>query len=302
MWKLADGSYKMARQFSSAHFSPNRFMAGRGQWVSCKQCVGCRLEYSRQWATRSVHEAHFHDDNWFLTLTFSDEFLPKNRSLDTRFQQNFWKRLRRHLPESVKFKYFCAGEYGDLKNRPHYHASVFGLPLPDLRPTFKSSDGFQLYSSARIDRAWSCPSTGVQFGNAYIAELSFETAAYTARYITKKVVGDKAAAHYAAMGNVMPERAWISKGLGKEWYEAYREETFRDGYVVVRGVPSGVPGTYVRWLQSDDSVTFERYKKSTEKSYEDELKIIEDLSSGRHIVAKAVKEAALRAGRLDVQR
>lgn len=267
-------------------------------YVGCKKCIGCRLEYSRQWAVRSVHEAQFHEDNWFFTLTFNEKFIPKDLSLDTKTIQGFWKRLRKARP-SEKFKYYAAGEYGDEKNRPHYHASVFGLSLPDLYSTFKSSEGYQMFSSTAIERAWS--DFGDVFGNVYIAPLTFETAAYTARYIVKKITGKKSKEHYDALG-VIPERSWISKGLGKEWYETYADETYRDGYIVSRGVPAGIPQTYSRWLKRDDPAKHDRFLKSIEKSYDEQLKVIEDLVDGRHVVAKAVKEACLRAGKLDFQR
>ena len=38
--------------------------------LPCGQCVGCRLERSRQWAVRCVHEAQMHDRNCFITLRF----------------------------------------------------------------------------------------------------------------------------------------------------------------------------------------------------------------------------------------
>lgn len=263
------------------------------KYVSCQQCIGCRLERSRQWAVRSVHEAQFHDENYFLTLTFSDEFLPKNYSLETKTIQTFWRNFRKAHP-LMRFKYYAAGEYGEKYSRPHYHASVFGLELPDLTPSFKSETGFQMYSSSRLDRAW-------KNGAVYIAPLTFETAAYTARYICKKILGRDAEKHYADLG-LMPERAWISKGLGKEWYRTYSDETYRDNYIVARGVPSVPPRTYNRWLKTDDPALHEKYSNATAKSHAEQLKIIDDISNDRHHVARAVKEACLRASKLDFQR
>ena len=43
--------------------------------VSCGQCIGCRLERSRQWAVRCMHEASLHTDNCFITLTYDDDGL-----------------------------------------------------------------------------------------------------------------------------------------------------------------------------------------------------------------------------------
>ena len=43
--------------------------------LPCQQCIGCRLERSRQWAIRCMHEASLYDKNCFLTLTYSDDYL-----------------------------------------------------------------------------------------------------------------------------------------------------------------------------------------------------------------------------------
>ena len=43
--------------------------------IPCGQCLGCRLERSRQWATRCIHEASLWSHNCFLTLTFDDGHL-----------------------------------------------------------------------------------------------------------------------------------------------------------------------------------------------------------------------------------
>ena len=45
-------------------------IAGEAMEVACGQCLGCRLDRSRMWAIRIVHEASLHDDNCFLTLTY----------------------------------------------------------------------------------------------------------------------------------------------------------------------------------------------------------------------------------------
>ena len=43
--------------------------------VACGRCIGCRLAKSREWAVRCMHEANSHEDNCWLTLTMSDEWL-----------------------------------------------------------------------------------------------------------------------------------------------------------------------------------------------------------------------------------
>ena len=76
-----------------------RFAARSGQDLArelslpCGQCVGCRLERSRQWAVRCVHESQMHDFSSFVTLTYNDDNCPV--SLDYGHYQLFMKRLRK---------------------------------------------------------------------------------------------------------------------------------------------------------------------------------------------------------------
>ena len=70
--------------------------------IPCGQCVGCRLERSRQWAVRCMHEAKMHERNCFITLTYSDAALAsddkyRDRGLHYEDFQLFMKRLRKSL-------------------------------------------------------------------------------------------------------------------------------------------------------------------------------------------------------------
>lgn len=277
--------------------------------LPCGKCVGCLLDRSLSWAVRCEHEAQSHEENYFLTLTFNDQYLPRDYSLRSWHLQDFWKRVRHALDaesdffdgvfqgqDAPRFKYYAAGEYGDENFRPHYHASVFGLPLRklgDLRYHAKSND-FILYRSDWLERYW-------PWGFSTVAELSFETAAYVARYCMKKVFKDGPDA-YAEAG-IVPERSWISKGLGRAWYEEFAAETWRDDYIVnSRGHQMVVPRTYMRWLEASDVRAAERIKKARLPELEEKLNIVDNLHTGRHYVAMLVKEASLNAGRLDRHR
>jgi hypothetical protein len=94
------------------------FAFARGFNLPCGQCIGCRLNYSRQWAIRLVHEAQMHEKSCFITLTFNDEslFARENPySLDKTEYQRFMKRLRKKYGKQVRF--FHCGEYGDKKQK-----------------------------------------------------------------------------------------------------------------------------------------------------------------------------------------
>ena len=93
--------------------------------IPCGKCIECRLQYSRSWADRCVIEAKKYDHNYFVTLTYDDFYLPKNRSLSKSDFKNFIKYLRKLIPNS-KIRFFGCGEYGtnpssgDPGLRPHY--------------------------------------------------------------------------------------------------------------------------------------------------------------------------------------
>lgn len=191
--------------------------------VPCGQCIGCRLEHSRRWAVRCMHEAQLYDpdDSYFATLTYRDEHLPKNNSLHKEHLTLFWKRYRKKYDT---IRYYASGEYGETTHRPHYHALIFGHSLPDLVPyddTLSTSDS--------LDALWG-------LGNCMVGALTFESAAYTARYITKKLTGPEGAAEYEAAGIIPPFSVMSRRpGIGGAWYDKFASDIYPSDQVVVRG-------------------------------------------------------------------
>lgn len=49
--------------------------------IPCGQCVGCRLDYSRRWATRLMLELECHTSAFFLTLTYDDDHIIRGEKL-----------------------------------------------------------------------------------------------------------------------------------------------------------------------------------------------------------------------------
>jgi len=206
--------------------------------IPCGQCIGCRLDKSRTWAARCMHEAQFYQDNSFLTLTLTDENLTSGKfgiaTLDSRQLELFWKRLRK---AGFKTRYYACGEYGDVTGRPHYHSVCFGLSFPDKK-LYTSKNGHNLYTSETLDKIWG-------LGNCWIGDVTFESCAYVARYIMKKLNG-KAAAIYEHEG-ILPEFCRMSRGkkndpdprfhggLGSYWYSQYYSDLFPNDICVIRG-------------------------------------------------------------------
>ena len=169
--------------------------------LPCGQCIGCRIDRSRDWALRCVHEASSFTYNCFVTLTFDDVHLNHRGSLVKSDFQKFMKRLRKRYdgidavsrPDgSVHFpiRYFHCGEYGSLLSRPHHHACLFNFDFPD-KELWSTRSGVRLFRSESLERLW-------PFGFCTIGEVTWESAAYVARYVTKKVTGKDAASHYVS--------------------------------------------------------------------------------------------------------
>lgn len=227
--------------------------------VPCGQCVGCRLDRSRQWAIRCSHEAQLHESNCFITLTYSDEWLPYDWSLDVSVFQRFMKRLRNRFGSGIRF-YHC-GEYGDKYGRPHYHACIFGMDFPDKRLHKVERNGTRLYTSEILSSIWADPDTGLTYGHAIIGDVTFESAAYVARYIMKKVNGDMAQRHYEFVDPVTgeifqrkPEYTTMSRrpGLGKGWYDKFKDDVYPRDFIMHKGKKLLPPKFYDRQYEFSD--------------------------------------------------
>ncbi|WNK13956.1 MAG: replication initiator protein [Microvirus sp.] len=194
------------------------------QTIPCNQCIGCRLERSRQWAMRCMHESQLHKQSCFITLTYNQDNVPTDGSLNKRHFQLFIKRLRKNL-KGRKIRYYHCGEYGESFGRPHYHACLFGYD-PEDKQLIKNTNGIRLYSSPELETLWG-------LGFVTIGEVTFESAAYVARYITKKITGNQAENHYQGRN---PEYTTMSRrpGIGKKWFDQYQTDIYPKDFITVR--------------------------------------------------------------------
>jgi hypothetical protein len=207
--------------------------------LPCGRCIGCRLERSRQWAVRCVHEASLHEQNCFITLTFDDKNLEPGGSLVKADFQNFMKRLRKRFFGNSKgnVRYFHCGEYGEKLGRPHHHAALFGLDFPD-RLLWSTKGNVRLYRSCILEALW-------PYGHSTVGDVTFESAAYIARYVTKKITGEMADSHY---GGRLPEYCTMSRrpGIAREWFNRYKDDLYPKDFAVIRGKKCKVPKYYNR--------------------------------------------------------
>lgn len=232
--------------------------------VPCGQCIGCRLDRSRSWAIRCVHEAQLYEENCFITLTYSPEHLPETGSLVVSDYQQFMKRLRKHFaPRKIRF--FQCGEYGDQNLRPHYHACLFNIDFHD-KTLWKTANGNNIYTSNTLSKIW-------PFGFSTIGAVTFQSAGYTARYIMKKVTGDEAPAKYERTNTDTGEIITLKKeyttmsrrpGLGYDWFQKYKADLYPHDYVIIDGKKHPIPRYYDLLLERENPDLLESIKSKRE--------------------------------------
>lgn len=163
--------------------------------IPCGTCLSCRLTKSRDWTVRCLLESQYHEQSWFVTVTYDDDHLPFNvdclsgeltgkSTLCKADFQKFIKRIRKNYRYDNHISYLCAGEYGDLSLRPHGHFLLFGLKLDDLEFYKNTSLGYPLYTSEFLNKCW-------PFGFVIVAPVTYESCAYVARYTMKKAGDNK---------------------------------------------------------------------------------------------------------------
>lgn len=260
-------------------FTPSRALEpDNPQEVSCGQCIGCKFAKSREWAIRSVHEAQCWEDNSFITLTFDDEHLFQRErpwSIDVSDFQKFMKRLRKRYPKKP-IRYLHCGEYGSKNQRPHYHAIIFNHGFDD-KELWSINNGNRYYISDELQELW-------PFGFSTIGDVTFQSAAYTARYALKKITGRPAYTHYMEFNphtgeylyNRTPEYATMSKqtriiengkkrnlgGLGKPWFDKFQTDVYPGDFVVIDGRKMTPPKYYDKLLERIDGFELDAIKMS----------------------------------------
>lgn len=269
-------------------FKPNEAMNSQQPLeIPCGNCMGCKLEKSRQWAVRMRHEARFHAANSFLTLTYNDESLPAHGGLELRHLQLFMKRLRRSLKTKVRF--YACGEYGDLNFRPHYHAIIFGWDPADQIFHSMSDRGDKQFTSPELQKHW-------DHGLATTGAVTFQSCRYVAAYVTKKLKTNddfgrdrywRVSPVTGELVQVRPEFSVMSRrpGLGQAYVDQFKGDFFPHGYIVADGVKQAVPAFYRSKLTEEE----QRYLKLNAKLEPRSEKTME-----RRLARAAVRDARIR--------
>lgn len=195
--------------------------------IGCGKCIGCRLDKSREWANRCLMELEEHASSYFLTLTYDDVHIPSTEYIDTatgeyrctdtlrkKDLQNFIKALRQSYAKrhEGKLRFYSCGEYGTHTQRPHYHIIMFGLELEDLKFYSRTSEGYSYFTSEYLNNIW-------QKGYIIVGQVTWETCAYTSRYVMKKAGADLTELY--KLRNQEPEFTAMSThpGIAKHFFE-----------------------------------------------------------------------------------
>lgn len=237
------------------------------------QCIGCCESKSKEWATKIMLETKEHKENYFITLTYDDKWLPVtnemycenlgkyyyddgtwNSYLEYDHAKNFIRKVRdwqRSEFGNDGIKYYGCGEYGGKEGRAHFHIIMMGLHLEpgDVKVHSIDRNGNVLYECKKLEECWIPPGERrgqhERMGFVSVAECNWQTARYVAGYVQKKNLKSEKQeqlyfwnkeAYYASHGQT-PEKCFMSNhpGIGKAFYLADNQNMFFDGYILIKG-------------------------------------------------------------------
>jgi len=188
--------------------------------------------------------------------------LPADGSLEHRDFQLFLKRLRKRYSGRT-VRYFMCGEYGEecaecgrnredcqsvrshtfrpTLGRPHHHVCIFGYYPKDAQFYTIGKGGEPLYKSEDVTKIWAN-------GYVTVGDVTWESAAYIARYVVKKITGGAAQKHY---GIRQPEYLTMSNrpGIGAAWLDKFFNDVYPYDEVVRQDKKFHPPKYYDKQLE-----------------------------------------------------
>ncbi len=317
MEKAKDGHLYYKSEFLPALSTREfEYLAKSGRYrkiekTNCGQCTECRLQKSRDWGTKGHLQMLYEkpNTNWFITFTYSDEYLPTHHTVDTETGEVFegisinkidmekmWKRLRKRYP-TAHIKYLAAGEYGGKTMRPHYHAIIYGLPL-DTTQFEKIGMSKLMQPEWTTKELTESPDNHTMpiwpYGNITIGEATFEAIAYVARYTMKKATNHYEDWWYKSQG-IMPEWLHWSNGIGMQYYKDYRDKIYQTDSVPVKNKKTGKlvkpPLSYDRKYKEYDPEHFEYIKQKRKEAGEySEIMMLEGTDDNIYEVYRKMEE------------
>lgn len=193
--------------------------------VPCGLCIPCLNTKRAQWQHRLEEQQRSSKNCYFITLTYSDEYLPADSdgqmAVNKYDVQAFLKRLRYYLasgwgkpPEMSQtrynelkkastLKYYFVSEYGEKSGRPHYHAIMFDFPA-----IYSNGDYQRNYVIQILNQSWSDRDN--QLGRTSVDSVTPASIGYVLKYTLKR---------YKIPPDLVKNFALISKGLGKSYID-----------------------------------------------------------------------------------
>ena len=286
--------------------------------VECRNCLSCRNRHAMDWGVRQYHEAittHGIGQHLFITPTYDQENIPEFGFYDYGDMQAFHKRLRTNqayrakklgIPlEKIKARFCVAPEYGGQTLRPHFHGNYFNMWIPDLVRFSDGKNGIPRLRSKMIEDAWGKGIIDIQpFGPgsaAYLTKHHSKQNGESMKLFLKQrhyAISEKWKAYNKELtgleipfnpetGEILPETmplprvyASTNPGIGKRFYERYKDEIYQTDSIIMKGVELPVPKYYDRLLKDDDPEKYEEIKAKREEERQEytpeELQKIED--------------------------
>lgn len=156
---------------------------GEFQTFSCGRCFECVRKRKNEWVVRLHAEMYAADCSFFSLISYNEDNYPIPDNYDIPAIQRLMKSLRQRLKRNfhymrkdpakpISMKYFIVSEYGELKNRLHYHANFFLYNV-------KEHDCNFVFWKSLLEDTWN-----KGFCSAF--ELTQKTIVYTTKYIQKQ--------------------------------------------------------------------------------------------------------------------
>lgn len=203
--------------------------------VPCGKCLACLQKKRQDWVFRLKQELRVSHSAFFVTLTYDDNHLPRDSSLNVRDPQLFLKRLRQHKDvKGLNIRYMLVGEYGSETFRPHYHAIIFNLPI--------FNDFRNIKLRMLIEDVW-------KLGGVYVVPANGATFSYVAKYVlsTQQVAHELGLPTIPLLSSRRPAigSSFLATGVARK----ISQETM--AYVVSDGIKMATPRFYNDKLLTD---------------------------------------------------
>lgn len=176
------------------------------------------------------------------------------------------------------------GEYGEQTFRPHYHALLFGLDIPDIE-RFSVRRGYPVFRSALLSELWRC-------GNVELGSVTAASARYCAGYVLKQSGMPQPVD--PSTGELMPVvkpygRMSLRPGLGDGWIRRFYPEVFTHSACYSQDRAFGIPRRFKSILEEVDPGAFETLQAEAVAK----AQVSPDLTRARLAVRERVQLAKL---------